>query len=168
MLTAPLVQDQEFVYPFYRLQEAGYEVDVAAPDGAAEIRGFAGVKINPTRPMPIPLAVELAPYRLVVIPGGVKAMEVLRLNRSAVEFIAAFHAAGKPVAAICSGVQMLISAKLVRGRHVSGYYAIKDDIENAGGTFVDAPAVVDDGLITSPHYRHLGAWMAAALVAVAS
>ena len=70
------------------------------------------------------------------------------------------------IGAICSGAQMLISADLVRGRNISGYYSIKVDIENAGGHFVDVPAVTFDRIVTSPHYKHLGPWMAAVLAAV--
>jgi protease I len=53
----------------------------------------------------------------------------------------------------------LISAKVVKGRKVSGYYSIKDDIINAGAEYVDAPSVADGNLITCPHYKHLGDWM---------
>ncbi len=54
---------------------------------------------------------------------------------------------------------MLISAKIVKGKKISGYYSIKDDIENAGAIYVDAPAVVDGNIVTSPHYKHMGDWM---------
>jgi len=156
-------QDVEFVYPFYRLQEAGYEVDVAVR-GKQPCTGIIGIKIEQTKDIE-GLVVE--EYRLLVLPGGVKAMEHMRLDNGILGFIAAFHASGRIVASICSGAQLLISAKLVKGRRISGYYAMRDDIENAGGTFVDAPAVVDDRIVTSPHYRHLGPWMAVALEATA-
>ena len=54
---------------------------------------------------------------------------------------------------------MLISAKLVKGRKISAYYSLKDDVNNAGGTYIDAPFVTDDRIVTSPHYKHLGPWM---------
>ena len=54
---------------------------------------------------------------------------------------------------------LLISAKIVKGRKISGYYSIKDDINNAGGTYVDAPYVTDDNIVSCPHYKHLGPWM---------
>lgn len=157
-----MVQDQELVYPLYRLQEAGYEVDIAVR-GKQAFTGIQGVKFEPTRDIP---ELRLYDYEILVLPGGVKAMEHMRLDEQLVCFITAFHEAGGVIASICSGAQLLISAKLVRGRRISGYYSIRDDIENAGGVFVDAPAVVDDRIVTSPHYRHLGSWMAAALKAV--
>lgn len=168
------VQDVEFAYPFYRLQEAGYEVDVAASieyagyegDGtwwSAAIEGIGGLKFAANRGLPIPGT----PHPdLLVIPGGVKAMEKLRQEAATVDFIREYHKAGRVVAAICSGVQMLIEADLVRGRHAAIYPAFRKDLENAGGIFVDMPAVVDDRLVTSSHYKHLGPWMAAALIAV--
>ena len=154
-------QDVEFVYPFYRLQEAGYEVDVAVR-GKQPCAGIIGIKIDPTRDIPDRWTV--GEYQILVLPGGVKAMEHMRLDRELVRYIADFHMAEDGIiASICSGAQLLISAGLVRGRKISGYYSMQIDIENAGGTFVDAPAVVDDRIVSSPHYRHLGPWMAAVL-----
>ena len=75
------------------------------------------------------------------------------------KFIADFHASGKVIGSICHAGQLLISAKLVKGRKISGYYSIKDDINNAGGTYVDAPYVTDDRIVSCPHYKHLGPWM---------
>jgi hypothetical protein len=70
---------------------------------------------------------------------------------------------GKVIACICHGAQLLISAKIVKGRDISGYYSIKDDIENAGARYVDAAAVVSDNIVTSPHYKHMGPWMKRAI-----
>lgn len=158
------MQDIEFQYPFYRLQEAGFEVDVAVR-GKQPCTGIVGLKIQPTRD--IPDRWTEGEYRVLIIPGGVKAMEHMRLDRDLLRYIADFHAAGQMIGCICSGAQLLISAGRVRGRKISAYYAMQVDVENAGAIFVDAPAVVDDGLVTSPHYRHLGPWMAAVLREVA-
>ena len=77
-----------------------------------------------------------------------------------IKFIKDFHDADKPIASICHAAQLLISAKIIKGKKISGYYSIKDDIENAGANYIDAPSVVDGKIITSPHYKYLGAWMA--------
>jgi protease I len=53
----------------------------------------------------------------------------------------------------------MISARIVDGRRISGYYSIKDDITNAGATYVNEPFVVDNNIVSSPHYDHMGAWM---------
>jgi protease I len=159
ILAGKLVQDHEFVYPFYRLHEDEYEVDVAVR-GRETVLGAIGVKIVPTKDVP---ELEVADYDVVIVPGGAKAMEYMRQDRELLSFIAACHASGRVIASICHGAQLLISAGLVRGRRISGYYSIRDDISNAGGTFVDAPFVTDDRIVSSPHYRHLGPWMKEAL-----
>ena len=60
---------------------------------------------------------------------------------------------------ICSGIFLMISAKIIKNKKVSGYYAWQDDIENAGGLFVDSEVVIDGNLVTSPHYKFVGEWM---------
>lgn len=162
IVTGRMVQDHEYLYPFYRLQEAGYEVDVAVP-GAQPCVGIIGVKIEPTRDV---IGVADGGYDVMIIPGGVKCMEHLRLHEMLVDEIARYHRRGGVIGVICSGAQLLISAGLCRGRNISGYYSIRVDIENAGGHFVDAPAVTFDRIVSAPHYKHLGPWMAAVLAAV--
>jgi protease I len=164
ILTGRLVQDHEFVYPYYRLQEDGFETDVAVRNKET-VFGVIGVKIVPTKDVP---ELTVTDYDILVVPGGAKAMEYMRQDRQMLDFITAFHAAGRVIASICHGAQMLISAGLVRGRRISGYYSIKDDIVNAGGTYVDAPYVTDDRIVSCPHYKHLGPWMKEALAVVAS
>ena len=156
------VQDHEFIYPYYRVQEEGFEVDVAVR-GKETVCGSIGVKIQPTKDIP---ELRTDDFDLLILPGGAKAMEYMRQDQAILDFIAAFHRSGKVIASICHAAQLLISAGLVRGRKISGYYSIKDDINNAGGTYVDAPYVVADGIVTSPHYKHLGLWMKAVLAEV--
>ena len=162
IVSGELVQDQELIYPLYRLKEAGYVTALSTQDGKP-FKGIAGVKFEPTMGS---YELEVEDFDLVVIPGGVKAMEHMRLDERLVEFIKSSYMAGKRIAAICSGTQMLISAGLCKGLHITGYPAIKVDIENAGGIYVDMPAVVDSRIITSPHYRYLGEWMTATLMAM--
>ena len=71
-----------------------------------------------------------------------------------------FNKKKKIIACICSGAQLLISAKIVLGRKIAGYYSMKDDIINAGAKYTDRPAVVDQNLITTAHYKDMGPWMA--------
>jgi protease I len=163
ILTGRGVQDHEFIYPYYRMQEAGYDVDVAVR-GGQEFTTIGGLKFKPTRDV----TGLRDDYKVVIIPGGVKAMEHMRLDEALVHTVLDYHAAGGVVAAICSGVQLLISAGLARGRRMAIYPAFRVDLENAGGEFVDMPAVADDRIITSPHYRYLGAWMSATLTVMAS
>lgn len=159
LVAGQAVQDHEFVYPFYRLQEAGFDVDVAVR-GNSVVYGSIGTKIQPTRDI---AGLRPAPYDLVVVPGGAKAMEYMRQDAELLDFLSEAHRQGLVVASICHGAQLLISSGLVSGRRISGYYSIRDDINNAGGEFVDEPYVVSDRIVTSPHYKHLGPWMAATL-----
>lgn len=155
IITGKFVQDHEYIYPYYRLREAGFKVDVAIKDKEI-VFGANGTKVVPTRDIK---NLKVKDYDLLVIPGGAKCMEYLRQEKGIINFIAKFDKAGKVIAGICHGSQMLISAKIVKGRRVSGYYSIKDDIENDGAKYVDAPSVVDGKLVTSPHYKYLPQWM---------
>lgn len=155
IIAGKLIQDHEYVYPYYRLQEEGYDVDVAVR-GKETVLGSIGVKVVPTKDIP---ELKIQDYEVLVLPGGAKAMEYMRQDQGLLKFIADFHASGKVIGSICHAGQLLISAKLVKGRKVSAYYSIKDDITNAGGTYVDAPYVTDDRIVSCPHYKHLGPWM---------
>ena len=153
ILTGKLATDQEVIYPLYRLHEAGYEVDIAVR-GGQEVLGEKGIKIPANRDFTDDLYRET--YHLLILPGGAKCMEYLRQDKWALDFIAAFP---RTIGCICHGAQLLISAGLVKGRFISGYYSIKDDITNAGGKYMDAAFVTDGRIVTSPHYKHMGLWM---------
>ena len=155
ILTGNLAQDHEFIYPFYRVQEEGYKVDVAVR-GGKQVNGIIGSKIVPTKDIP---ELEVNDYALLVLPGGAKAMEYMRQDQDIIQFISDFNSSGKTIASICHAAQLLISAKIVKGKKISGYYSIKDDINNAGAIYTDEPAVVDGNIISTAHYKDLGPWM---------
>jgi protease I len=160
IITSKLVQDHEFIYPFYRLKEEGYEVDTFNND-LKQVLGYFGTKVPPKEEDPIISAdkINVKNYNVLVLPGGVKSMEILRLNNQVLKIINEFNNEKKIIAATCSAVMLLISAKIIKQKKVSGYYAWKDDIENAGAIFEDKPCVVDENLVTSPHYKYVGNWM---------
>ena len=163
ILTGKFVTDCEYVFPFYRLKEAGFDVDVATKNKET-VFGIIGEKIVPTMGLPTPdMALDdytrEVRWKLLILPGGAKAMEYLRQEQDALSFIAAHHAAGGVIGCICHAAQLLISARLVKGRRISGYYSIRDDIVNAGGTYVDEPAVVDGTICTTAHYKDMAPWM---------
>ena len=124
--------------------------------GKETVLGSIGVKVVPTKDIP---DLKVEDYQVLVLPGGAKAMEYMRQDQDILKFIADFHATGKVIASICHAGQLLISAKIVKGKKISAYYSIKDDINNAGATYVDAPFVTDDQIVSCPHYKHLGPWM---------
>lgn len=163
-------QDQEVVYPYYRLRE---ETDnptdvVVMANVTGKFFGIMGVNMDAhalTDELKDPVQVEayLRDFNMLVIPGGVKALEKLRQEKHVAAFIAEWDRRGKIIASTCHGAQLLISAKVVKGRRLSGYYSIEDDITNAGATYVNAPVVVDGNLVSSPHYQWMGEWMKAAI-----
>ena len=155
IITGNFVQDHEFVYPYYRLQEEGFHVDVATKDGE-DVTGQIGIKVSATKSYE---EIKINDYELLVLPGGAKCMEKVRQEQAVLNFIHEWNKKNKIIASICHGAQLLISAGVVKGRKISGYYSIKDDITNAGAEYVDAPVVIDKNIISTPHYKYLGEWM---------
>lgn len=159
IITGPGFQDEEYVYPFYRLQEAGFSVEVATKDKAV-VHGKYGV---PARATVDTKDLKAEDFDLVVLPGGFEAPDRVRLDQSVLNFVRQMNEKGKIVAAICHGPWILISAGVVRGRKATCYMSIADDLRNAGANYVDAPVVEDGNLITAPHYSNNGDLMKAVL-----
>lgn len=159
IITGPRFQDHEFIYPFYRVQEAGFKVDVAIKDKETVLGDF-GTKAEPTM-----ATSELENYDcdLVVLPGGAKALEKVRQEKIVIDFIKRMHEKGRVIVGVCHGPQLMISAGILKGKKASAYYSIADDIRNAGAEYIDAPVVVDGNLITSPHYKYMHDFMKATL-----
>ncbi len=164
IISGNMAQDHEFIYPFYRLLEENFEIDVCLNEGKA-VKGILGTDIPPNKNHEVKSIDNVKPedYQILIIPGGVKAMEKVRQNKKIINFISEFNNLKKTIGCICSGAQLLISAKIVKGRKVSGYYSMMDDIENAGALYTDLPAVIDENLVTTAHYKDLGPWMKAVL-----
>ena len=88
-----------------------------------------------------------------------KLWKKLGKKKKIINFISEFNKTQKVIACICSGAQLLISAKVVKGRKVAGYYSMQDDLINAGAIYTDLPAVVDANIVTTAHYKDMGPWM---------
>jgi protease I len=143
VLTADNVEDVEFFYPYYRFIEAGYDVDVITPAGGA-LTGYRGMGLAES----VALAdVDPADYLLLYVPGGLAPGE-LRTIPAALDFVRAFAAAQRPIGLVCHGPQLLIDAGLAKGRSLTSWYEVREEIEAAGGIWLDEP-VVQDGLIFS-------------------
>jgi protease I len=151
MLVDAGFQDEEHVYAYYRMKEELWTVDIATPDGKDRFGKF-GV---PARANAVIANLKVDDYDAVVIPGGFESPDRLRLT-FAPEFVRRMFERKKLCAAICHGPSVLISAQIVRGRKVTAFLAIKDDLVNAGAEYLDLPVVVDGNLITAPHYRNNG------------
>jgi protease I len=155
ILTGRMVQDEEYTYPWGRLDEAGLERHVAVR-GKQQCLSYSGhSKIKPTHDIS---EIKVEDYRLLIIPGGVKCMEHMMLDDGAISLIREFHESGGVIGCICSGAMLLIAAGLVKGRKISTYPAWRVFVENAGGEFVN-DVVVDDRICTAPHYDNRGLWM---------
>lgn len=160
IITAQGFQDEEFVYPFYRLLEGGFEVDVATKD-KMPVFGKFGV---PARPNISTDELKAENYDLVLLPGGFEAPDRVRLLPEVLEFVRQMDGQKKLIAAICHGPWILISAAIVRGRKMTAYWSIEADVRNAGAVYQHKePVVIDGNLITSPHYNNNGDFMKAVL-----
>lgn len=152
-----LFNDLEFWYPYYRLKEAGAKVVVIGSDSAKVYSGKAGTKAKADAGAS---DVKEFSFDGLIIPGGY-APDMMRRHSSMVQLVRDFDEAGKPVAAICHAGWMLASAKILKGRTVTSFFAIKDDLEHAGAIWVDREVVVDKNLITSRTPDDLPAFMRA-------
>lgn len=166
ILTWTGYQDQEVIYPYYRLLGSGFEVHIAADqkDSKGRVYGILGVN------MPYHLDVRAVNWTigadecdLLVLPGGVKALEKLRQEQGVLDFIKKYYATNKTIASTCHGAQLLISAHVTKGHTIAAYPSIKDDIENSGASWRGDPVVVSGNIVSSPHYDHMGPWMEAAI-----
>ena len=174
MLVGDYVEDYEVMVPFQTLLAVGHTVDAVCPDKKAgdvvrtAIHDFEGDQtysekrghnftLNATFD-----AVDATGYDALVIPGG-RAPEYIRLNEKVLAIVRHFSEAGKPIAAICHGAQVLAAAGVIEGKGCSCYPAVSPDVTRAGGTYVEIPidgAHVDGNLVTAPAWPAHPAWLA--------
>ncbi|MFW9819922.1 MAG: type 1 glutamine amidotransferase domain-containing protein [Candidatus Thorarchaeota archaeon] len=138
-------EDLELHYPRIRLIEAGYETELISLH-KREIKGKHGYPIKPNR---LIRDANSNDYDGVIIPGGTKNPDYLRRDKDILNFVSKINENGRLVGAICHAGWVLISAKIVKERKATSYFAIKDDMINAGALFEDSPVVIDKNLITS-------------------
>ena len=153
ILSADKFEDMELFYPLNRLKEEGITVKVASMKKGA-ITGEYGYSIDVDMTFG---EVKPEEFDMLVLPGG-KAPEKVRLDEKALDIARYFFRENKPVAAICHGVQTLISAGVIEGRKATCYIGIRDDLISAGALYEDREVVVDGNLVTSRHPRDLYAF----------
>ncbi len=162
VLVADLYEDTELLYPYYRLQEAGHDVEVIGARADTVYEGKKGTSMKSTM-----AASDADPetFDAVVIPGGYSP-DHMRRSAPMVDFVREMGESGKPVAAICHAPWMLASAGLLEGRKATSFHSIKDDVVHAGAEWVDDDAVRDGNIITSRHPGDLPAFMRTLLAAL--
>lgn len=149
ILVADGFEQVELDGPRQALDQAGATTEVVSPV-KGHVKGVNHDK--PSTGAKVDVALDSAKadkYDALLLPGGVMNPDALRQEKKAVEFVRAFFDAGKPVAAICHGPQVLIEADVVRGRRLTSYPSVQTDLKNAGAEWVDERVVVDHGLVTS-------------------
>ena len=162
ILIEQMYNDLEFWYPYYRLKEAGVEVVVVGSGSSEEYTGKSGI---PCKADASAEQVSAADFDGIVIPGGY-APDHMRRYPSMVKLVKDLFEAGKVVAAICHAGWMLASADIVKDRTLTSFFAIKDDLINAGANWIDQEVVVDGKLITSRKPDDLPAFMKAIIAAL--
>lgn len=145
ILVEDLYQDQEVWYPYYRLKEAGAEVIVVGTGSKPEYKGKYGYPITADATAE---RISASDVDAVIVPGGY-APDILRRYPAVIRLVKEANQQGKVIGAICHAGWVLCSAGILRGKTVTCFSAIKDDVVNAGATFVDREVVRDGNLITS-------------------
>ncbi len=174
MLVGDFVEDYEAMVPFQALQAVGHEVYAVCPEKkrgdsvATAVHDFEGDQTYTEKPghrFGLNATfddIDVSDFDALVVPGG-RAPEYLRLDDRVLELVRSFDAAGKPIAAICHGLQLLAAAGVLEGRRCTAYPACGPEVALAGGEFVDVPvtdAVVDGKLVTAPAWPAHPAWIA--------
>ncbi|MGD2142059.1 MAG: type 1 glutamine amidotransferase domain-containing protein [Candidatus Bathyarchaeota archaeon] len=147
-------EDIELLYPYYRYQEAGFEVKVVGPKAGETYKGKKGGSIKSTIS---PEGVNLDEYAAIVIPGG-WAPDRMRTKPGLVKLVKEANIRGLVISAICHAAQLLVEADIVRGKKLTCVKSVSTDVKNAGGEYVDEEVVVDDNLVTSRYPLDIPVW----------
>lgn len=155
VLVEKFYEDLELWYPVLRLREAGHKVTLVGPRAGET---FASKHGYPAKSDVAASDVKADDFDAVIIPGGYSP-DHMRRCPAMIELVTEAAKKGKVLAAICHGPWMLCSARCLKGKKVTGFFAIRDDVENAGGVWVDEACVRDGNLVTSRTPDDLPAFM---------
>lgn len=151
-------EESELTSPKERLEREGWTADIISLE-KGQIKSWSGNDWSDSYPVDYTLdEITSSQYDALVLPGGVINPDKLRANKRAVSFVREFFDDQKPVAAICHGPQTLISADVVKGRRMTSFPSVQQDLVNAGAEWVDEEVVVDNGLVTSRTPKDLPAF----------
>ncbi len=164
ILVDNLYQEMEVWYPLYRLREAGALVVTV---GATAGQTYTSKLGYPVKSDQAYTEVSAADFDGVVVPGGF-APDHIRRHPEAIQLVRDLNKQGKLVAAICHGPWVLCSAGVLKGRRATSFFAIKDDVVNAGAKWEDSEVVVDDNLVTARKPEDLPAFCRASIQMLAA
>lgn len=151
-------EEAELTETMRALKEAGAKAVVVAPH-SGKIQAFKHHDKSITVPVDLTLdKAEPGAFDALLLPGGALNADALRAEPKALNMIRAVQEAGKPIAAICHAPWEMVSAGIVRGRKLTSYYTIQDDIRNAGGNWTDEEVVVDRNWVTSRQPKDIPAF----------
>jgi len=160
VIITDMFEDSEYTEPAKAFEKAGHQFVHVGLEAGATVRGK-----KDNTPVTIDRTVKevgVNDFDALLIPGGYSP-DKLRVDENAVRFAGDFVKSGKPVFAICHAAQLLITADVLRGRRLTGYKSIIQDIKNAGADFVDSEVVVDDNLVSSRDPGDLPAFISESL-----
>lgn len=153
-------EESELKSPKEAMEKEGFTVEIVS-ENTGKIKGWANGNWSNEYDVTTTLdKANASDYNALVLPGGVINPDTLRRNEKALTFVKDFFKQHKPVAAICHGPQVLISANVVEGRKMTSFSSIKDDLINAGANWVDEEVVCDEGFVTSRNPDDLPAFNA--------
>ena len=164
VLVDNMYQEMEVWYPIYRLQEAGATVYTVGAEAGRTYTSKLGYPVKCDKAYG---EVRASDFEGVIVPGGY-APDYIRRYPAATQFVHDMDAAGKLVASICHGPWVLCSSSMLKGRRATCFFAIKDDVINAGAQFEDAEVVVDGNLVTSRKPEDLPAFCRASISVLAA
>lgn len=159
VLMTDMFEDVEYEKPADAFSSAGHKLTRVGLTAGATVHGKRGMAVKIERAVH---DVHASDFDALFIPGGYSP-DKLRIDDDAVRFAQEFVESGKPVFGICHAAQLLITARVLKGRRVTGWKSIIQDIKNAGAEYVDAEVVVDGNLVTSRKPDDIPAFSKAAL-----
>src|SRR5436305_42267 len=154
LLCEDYFDDQELIYPLHRMREAGAVVEIVGPEAGKSYKSKHQFEVKSDLAAS---QVSAGDYDAVIVPGGYSP-DRMRRDPAMVRFVREMDDQGKVVAAICHAGWLLVTADIVRGRTVTGFFSIHVDLRNAGAEVVDREVVRDGNLITSRSPADLGAF----------
>ncbi len=160
VIITDLFEDSEYLQPAAAFDAAGHQLTTVGLKAGTTVRGKK--KDTPVVVDQALTDVSAKDFDALLIPGGFSP-DKLRADQKAVAFVKEFMDAGKPVFSICHGPQILITAKAIEGRKITGWKSIVQDIKYAGGIFLDREVVVDGNLVSSRSPADLPAFIRASL-----